>query len=130
MVNRGYPSVAQILDIMMNAIFVDFLDQDLLGLDRVNRLLENQSLTEASSVRLVKAFTLRPSVDLARVAGKYEPNLPRSFRFLTRRLGTYKTGSYEWLSMIMFDPNYIRNYHGHRGSGCTRTRKEIEAFLA
>ena len=39
-VNRGYPSVAQILDVLMNAIFVDLLDQDLLGLDRVNRLLE------------------------------------------------------------------------------------------
>lgn len=37
-VNRGYPSVAQILDVLMDAIFVDLLDQDLLGLDRVNQI--------------------------------------------------------------------------------------------
>jgi NTE family protein len=129
-VNRGYPSVAQIVDIMMNAIFVDFLDQDLLGLDRVNRLLENQSLTASSNVRLVKAFTLRPSVDLARVAGQYEPNLPRSFRLLTRRLGTYKTGSYEWLSMILFDPNYIRTIMDIGEADAHAQRKAIEAFLA
>jgi NTE family protein len=127
--NRGYPSVAQILDVLMNAIFVDLLDQDLLGLDRVNRLLENQSLTEASNVRLVKAFTLRPSVDLARVAGKYEPNLPRSFRVLTRRLGTYKTGSYEWLSMILFDPNYIRTIMDIGEADAHARKDEIEAFL-
>lgn len=129
-VNQGYPSVAQILDFLMNAIFVDLLDQDLLGLDRVNRLLENQSLKEASNVRLVKAFTLRPSVDLARIAGKYEPNLPRSFRFLTRRLGTYKTGSYEWLSMIMFDPGYIRHIMDIGEADAYARREEIEAFLA
>jgi NTE family protein len=129
-VNRGYPSVAQILDVLMNAIFVDLLDQDLLGLDRVNRLLENQSLTEAANVRLVKAFTLRPSVDLARVAGKYEPNLPRSFRVLTRRLGTYKTGSYEWLSMILFDPNYIRTIMDIGEADAHAQKKAIEAFLA
>lgn len=127
--NRGYPSVAQILDVLMNAIFVDLLDQDLLGLDRVNRLLENQSLTEASNVRLVKAFTLRPSVDLARLAGKYEPNLPRSFRFLTRRLGTYKTGSYEWLSMIMFDPDYIRTIMDIGEADAYSRKEELEGFL-
>ncbi len=129
-VNRGYPSVAQILDVLMNAIFVDLLDQDLLGLERVNRLLENQSLREASNVRLVKAFTLRPSVDLAKVAAKYEPNLPRSFRLLTRRLGTYKTGSYEWLSMILFDPNYIRAIMDIGEADAHARQGEIEAFLA
>jgi NTE family protein len=96
----------------------------------VNRLLENQSLTNASNVRLVKAFTLRPSVDLARVAGKYEPNLPRSFRVLTRRLGTYKTESYEWLSMILFDPNYIRTIMDIGEADAHAQKKEIEAFLA
>jgi NTE family protein len=129
-VNRGYPSVARILDVLMNAIFVDLLDQDLLGLDRVNRLLENQSRTEASNVRLVKAFTLRPSVDLARIAGKYEPNLPRSFRFLTRRLGTYKTESYEWLSMIMFDPGYLRHLMDIGEADAYARKEEIAAFLA
>jgi len=128
--NLGYPSVAQILDVLMNAIFVDLLDQDLMGLDRVNRLLEERSPIEASNVRLVRAFTLRPSVDLARIAGKYEPNLPRSFRFLTRRLGTYKTGSYEWLSMIMFDPGYIRNIMDIGEADAHARKQELEEFLA
>lgn len=129
-VSRGYPSVARILDVLMNAIFVDLLDQDLLGLERVNRLLESQPPEAASAVRLVKAFTLRPSVDLAEIAGRYEPRLPRSFRFLTRRLGTSKTGSYEWLSMIMFDPAYIRNIMEIGEADAHARRAELEDFLA
>ena len=103
--HHRYPSIALIMDVLMNAIFVDMLDQDLLGLDRVNKLLDNQSRKEASNLRLVKAFTLRPSVNLGKMAGAFEPNLPRPFRFLTRRLGTQKTESFDWLSMIMFDPS-------------------------
>lgn len=129
-VNRGYPSVARILDVLMNAIFVDLLDQDLLGLERVNRLLERQPPDAAFPARLVKAFTLRPSVDLAKIAGQYEPRLPRSFRFLTRRLGTSKTGSYEWLSMIMFDPAYIRNVMEIGEADAHSRRAELEEFLA
>ena len=129
-VNRGYPSVAQILDVLMNAIFVDLLDQDLLGLERVNRLLENRPPDPSSRVRLVKAFTLRPSVDLARVAGRYEPLLPRPFRFLTRRLGTSRTGSYEWLSMILFDPAYIRTVMEIGEADAHARKAELEEFLA
>jgi NTE family protein len=118
------------MDVLMNAIFVDMLDQDLLGLDRVNKLLEKQSLTEASNLRLVKAFTLRPSVSLGKMAGTFEPNLPRPFRFLTRRLGTHKTESFDWLGMIMFDPRYIEKLIELGEADAYARKDEIAAFLA
>ena len=128
-VNRNYPSLARIMDVLMHAIFVDMLDQDLLGLERVNRLLELQSLPEASNLRLVKAFTLRPSVDLGQIAGQFEPNLPRPFRFLTRRLGTHKTESFDWLGMIMFDPQYVRKLIAIGEADAHARRDEIAAFI-
>ena len=105
---RGYPSLARIMGVLMNAIFVDHLDQDVLGLERVNRLLENEVGPEDTKLRLVKAFTLRPSRHLGRIAGRFEPDLPRPFRFLMRRLGTHKTESFDWLSMVMFDGRYAK----------------------
>jgi NTE family protein len=45
---------------------------------------------------------------LSKIAGKYEPDLPRPFRSLTRRFGTHETESFDWLSMIMFDARYIK----------------------
>lgn len=129
-VSRGYPSVARIMDILMNAIFVDLLDQDLLGLDRVNRLLERGEATEASALRLVRAFTLRPSVNLGAMAGRSEPNLPRPFRFLTRRLGTQKTESFDWLSMIMFEPGYIKSLMEIGEADALAQKDQILSFMA
>ncbi len=129
-VHHRYPSIARIMDVLMNAIFVDMLDQDLLGLDRVNELLDNQSRQEASKLRLVRAFTLRPSVNLGKMAGTFEPNLPRPFRFLTRRFGTQRTENFDWLSMIMFDPKYIQKLIDIGEADAHARKEEIAAFLA
>jgi NTE family protein len=51
--SRRYPSIAQIMGILMNAIFLDFLDQDALGLERVNRVLDNKSLKEDLNLRSI-----------------------------------------------------------------------------
>ncbi|MDP1991237.1 MAG: patatin-like phospholipase family protein, partial [Syntrophales bacterium] len=129
-VHHRYPSIALIMDVLMNAIFVDMLDQDLLGLDRVNKLLHYESRKEASNLRLVRAFTLRPNVNLGKMAGTFEPNLPRPFRFLTRRLGTQKTESFDWLSMIMFDSRYIQKLIEIGEADAYARKEEIAAFLA
>jgi NTE family protein len=129
-VNRGYPSIAHIMGILMSAIFVDLLDQDVLGLERVNRLLESKSLQKDSNLQLVRAFTLRPSLHLGKIAGKFEPNLPRPFRFLTRGLGTHETDSFDWLSMVMFDPNYIQSLMDIGEADANARKEEIAALLA
>ena len=58
-------------------------------------------------MRPVRLLTVRPSVDLARLANRYEPQLPRAFRFLTRGLGTRQIEAPDFLSMIMFQPDYL-----------------------
>lgn len=128
--HREYPSIAQIMDILMNAIFVDQMDQDVLGLERVNRLLEHESMPQDLKLRLVHAFTLRPSADLSWIAGKYEPDLPRPFRLLTRRLGTHKTESFDWLSMVMFDTRYIKLLMDIGEADAKARIDEISALLA
>lgn len=129
-IHHRYPSIARIMDVLMNAIFVDMLDQDLLGLDRVNKLLLNQSRKDVSNLRLVRAFALRPSVDLGKMAGTFEPNLPGPFRFLTRLLGTQKTESFDWLSMIMFDSRFIQKLIEIGKADANARKEEIAAFLA
>ena len=128
--SRRYPSIAQIMGILMNAIFLDFLDQDALGLERVNRVLVNKSSKEDLNLRLVRAFVLRPSVDLGKIAGKYERDLPRLFRFLMRGLGTHETESSDWLSMVMFVPSYIRNLMEIGAADANARKEEMAALLA
>jgi NTE family protein len=104
----GYPPPAQILGVLSKAVFLDLIDQDALRLDRINRLLERLPEEDRYGMHPVRMVIMRPSRDLAALAGDYEPRLPRSFRYMIRGLGTSRTGSPDVLAMMMFQPDYIR----------------------
>jgi len=101
----GYPPPAQIVGTMLNAVFLDAIDQDGQRLERINRLLEGRTEGNLKPTRLL---ILRPSIDLGRLAGEYEERLPKAFRFMTRGLGTRKTDSPDFLSLLMFQSDYLR----------------------
>jgi len=103
----GYPPPAQIAGTLMNAIFLDALDQDVRTLERTNRLLEQIPEELHGDRHVVNLFAMRPSEDLGEVAGGFEPELPYMFRHLFRGIGTHETSSSDWLSMIMFHPQYL-----------------------
>ncbi len=103
---NGYPPPVQVAGNLMNAIFLDAIDQDARNLERINRLIE-ACPDAVPHLRPIKILVLRPSVDLGRLSAEYEPNLPKAFRFLTRGLGTRQTRSPDFLSMLMFQPDYL-----------------------
>lgn len=105
---EGYPPPAQVMGVLYNAIFLDLIDQDALRLVRMNRLLERMPEEDRMGMRVVELCVIRPSEDLGRLARDYEPQLPRSFRFLGRGLGTRQTRNADLLSMVMFQPDYLR----------------------
>lgn len=104
---HGYPPPAQILGTLLNAIFLDLIDQDELRLERLNQLLLKLPPEERNGLHPIRLLVVRPSRDLGRLARAYEPRLPRSFRFLTRGLGTRRTRSSDMLSMLMFQEDYL-----------------------
>ena len=104
---KGYPPPAQIAGTLMNSIFLDALDQDVRTLRRTNQLLEKMPREQHADRRTVSLFVMRPSADLGQLAGGFEPQLPYVFRHLSRGLGTHETLTPDWLSMVMFDPNYL-----------------------
>ncbi len=104
----GYPPPAQIIGQLMDAIFIDAVDEDAARLERSNTLLRELRPEQRRGFRVVDLLVIRPSQDLAVLAGEYEPRLPRGFRFLTRGLGTKETSSPDFLSLLMFQPDYLR----------------------
>lgn len=103
----GYPPPAQVAGILLNSVFLDVLDQDGHLLDRINALVAQLPPERRLGLRVVKLVTIRPSVDLGRLASRYEPDLPKGLRFMTRGLGTRQTEAPDFLSMIMFQPDYV-----------------------
>ncbi len=52
-------------------------------------------------------LVIRPSVDLGELAREHEADLPRWFRFLTRGPGTREARNADFLSLLMFQSDYI-----------------------
>jgi len=103
----GYPPPAQILGQLMDAIFLDVMDEDTVRLQRSNEFLMDLSPELRHGYRPVDFAVIRPSQDIGMLAAEYEPQLPRPFRFLTRSLGTRETSNADFMSLFMFVPEYL-----------------------
>lgn len=103
----GYPPPAQIAGLLLNAVFLDLVDQDALRLETMNRVLERLPPEDRKAMRIVKMLVMRPSKDLGRLAVEYEPRLPTTLRLLSRALGTRETRSADLVAMLLFQPDYL-----------------------
>lgn len=126
----GYPPPAQVLGVLYNAVFLDLIDEDILRLRKVNHLLEHMKPEEREKMRIVDILVLRPSRDLGKLAGEFEPRLPRLFRYLTRGLGTRRTASPDIISLILFQADYLKRLIEIGEEDATAQGDVIEAFLA
>jgi NTE family protein len=126
---RGYPPPVQVLGLLMNAVFLDVLDEDVSRLERINRLLAELPPERRLGMRPVGILALRPSVDLGALAGAYEPKLPGFFKFLTRSLGTKETSSPDFLSLLMFQPDYLTRLIEIGEADAEARAAEIEALI-
>jgi NTE family protein len=103
----GPPAPAQVVGVLYEAIFLDLLDQDATHLARINQLITQLPPEQRLGLRPVDLRVIRPSADLGLLANQYELQLPRTFRYLTRKLGTRRARSQDMMSTIMFEPGYL-----------------------
>ncbi len=80
-------------------------------------------------MRPVEVMVLRPSRDLGALARKNEFRLPRAFRFFEKGLTDSHAKSSDVLSMVIFEPEFLRELL-ELGETDTEARiEEIQAFL-
>ena len=127
---RGYPPPAQVLSTLYNAIFLDLIDEDILRLQKVNRLLDDLPDEKREGMRVVDILVMRPSRDLGKLAREFEPRLPQFFRYLTRGLGTRQTASPDILSLVMFQEDYLRRLVELGEADTDAQAERVGAFLS
>ena len=125
-----YPPPAQVFGSMLNSIFLDVFDNDALRLERINDLIKNVPEDKRGDLHPVKLLLLRPSRDLGKLANDYEAQLPPTFRFMTRGLGTKQTRSNDMLSMLMFQHDYVQRLIELGTEDAEARRDEIDDFLS
>lgn len=124
-----YPPPAQVLGTLYNAVFLDVIDQDVIRMDMINRLVKRMPPEKREGMRVIDILVMRPSVDLGQLAREYEPRLPRVFRFLTRGLGTRKSTSPDLLSLVMFQEDFLRRVIALGEEDAERHHSRIAAFI-
>ena len=122
----AYPTAARVLGLMLNSIFLDHLDADAERLERVNQLLQRVDQKHSWLVpeREVDLLVVRPSLDIARMAARYERQMPRTLRYLIRGLGTRRGSGADLLSYLLFEPRFLRELIelGERDANLNRVR--------
>jgi NTE family protein len=126
----GYPPIAQILSQLLDAVFLDVLDEDVRRLEEINELISQVPPGERGTYRPIDILVLRPSVDLGKLAVAYEPRLPDTFRLLARSLGSNETTTSDFLSMLMFQPDYLEQLLAIGETDAEARLDEIRAFMA
>jgi NTE family protein len=125
----GYPPTAQILSQLVNAIFLDAVDEDVVRMERMNELLRKTRPEERDGMKPIDLLVLRPSIDLGKLAAEYEEYLPARMRIVLRAIGVKETDSPDIASVLMFEPHYSRRLIELGESDVAARLPEIAAFL-
>ena len=128
--SRGPPAPAQVMAAIYDAIFPDLLDQDVLHIERMNKLVRDLPASQDHGLRDVGIVVIRPSEDLGEIARQHETELPWTVRLLTGAIGKSRARSGAFLSNILFSPRYLRTLFalGER-DGAVHAEAVAELFL-
>lgn len=124
-----YPPAAQVLSQLVNAIFLDAIDEDVTRMERMNEIIRKLPTADRNGLKPIDLLVLRPSVDLGKLAGEYERYLPRKLKLLVRALGARETESPDFISLLMFLPAYTRRIIGIGEADVEARLPEIRQFL-
>jgi len=125
----GYPPLATVAGVLLDTVFLDMLDHDAMNVRQLNQLLIDHPRRAETGWRTVELILQRPSKNLESLAHEFEEELPATFRFATRGLGTLQTNHANLLATLLFQPDYIRRMIEIGESDGEQRRAEMAEFL-
>lgn len=129
LVLRNYPTTANVMGLLLDAVFLDVIDQDAHHLRRLNGLASDHGGSDGRNLRRVELLVVRPSQNLAPITQAHEAELPPAFRYALRGLGTRQAKQGTLLATVMFTPGYIREAMVLGAHDAQERHAEIAAFL-
>lgn len=101
------PSVARVLNALLNGAIMDAIEQDIERLKRMNDYAKVLPIDQHELIGLkpLDYVFITPSADIGEMAVQMSRKLPGIVRYLMRGLGTLEDAS-EILSYLLFDPEF------------------------
>ena len=109
------------------------MEADLERLGRVNKtvsLIPSHHLVEGNtSLRHIDALVVAPSQELDDIAAKHAGLLPRTIRFLLKRIGAMNPNGANLISYLLFEREYCQELISLGYHDTLARKEEIVAFL-
>jgi NTE family protein len=129
----GNPSLAQVMGVLFDAMFLDHLATDFEHLERLNQRLEDghivQPSARGSGIRQLGTMLISPSVHLSDVAEQHQHDMPYMIQYFVSSLGRDAASCADLMSYLLFTSKYTRELIdiGYHDAG--KRIDEIEDFL-
>lgn len=104
------PSMIKILNTLLNAVLLDSVEQDVMRIERINRLARQvklHKLKEDVGLREIPALCIAPSQDIGEIARQHAHHLPRLIRMTISAFGSLDEAS-EIMSYLLFQPDFCK----------------------
>jgi NTE family protein len=128
------PSLAQVMGVLFNVMFLDHLATDIEHLERLNHLLESGRIVQpdvegCEKIRPLKTFVITPSVNLSDLAGQHQKDMPSMIRYFVSALGRDSDSCSDLMSYLLFTSKYTRELVEIGYHDADERIDEIEDFL-
>jgi|SRR5579871_268718 len=131
--DEKYPSLAQVLGVLFNVIFLDHLASDIEHLERLNQLLETGQIRpdkdRSDRMRPLASFVITPSVDLSELADQHRKDLPYLIQYFVNSLGRDAASCADLMSYLLFTSRYTTDLIDIGYQDAQGRIDEIEDFL-
>ncbi len=128
------PSLAQVLGVLLNVMFLDHLATDIEHLEHLNQLLNDGHINQLGiegheRIRPIRTFLISPSVNLSDLAEQHQRDLPALIHYFVSSLGRDAASSADLMSYLLFTGGYTRDLIEIGYLDASERIDEIEDFL-
>lgn len=128
------PSIAQVLGVLLNVMFLDHLATDGEHLERLNELLRSghtgrSEAERPEQMRSLSALIISPSVDLSELAAQHQRDMPSLVTYFVNGLGRDAASCSDLMSYLLFTSVYTRALIDIGYRDAAKRIDEIEEFL-
>lgn len=128
------PSLAQVLGVLFNVMFLDHLATDVEHLQRLNRLLQEGHISQTGlegceKMRPLVPLLITPSVDLSELARQHQRDMPYLIQYFVSSLGRDAASCADLMSYLLFTSKYTQELIDIGYHDADKRIDEIEDFL-
>ncbi len=128
------PSLAQVLGVLFNVMFLDHLATDIEHLERLNQLLTEGQIAQTGlngceRMRPLTVLQISPSVDLTEIAALHQRDMPYLIQYFVNGLGRDAASCSDLMSYLLFTPKYTRELIDLGYRDADKRIDEIEGYL-